>query len=78
MKKQLRDACPRCLAISYPHTLRHDQGSILALYICRHCRWQWRCWFNPDCLEVTKDDRNSIAKVQSIPHGTGNRKSAQA
>jgi hypothetical protein len=78
MKQQMPDACPKCLTVGYPHTWHDDRGSILALYICQRCRWHWRCWFNPDCLEVRTNDRGSIAKVQSIPHRTGNRKSAQA
>ena len=47
MRRQLRDACPRCLAVNYPHTLREDRGSILALYRCRTCGRRWRCWWNP-------------------------------
>lgn len=78
MRLRLADSCPRCSVISYPHTLHYDRESILASYTCRVCRWYWTCWWNESCLEVGVSDRDSIAKVQSIPHRTGNRESAQA
>ncbi len=68
MRRQLRDACPRCLAVIYPHTLREDRGSILALYRCRTCGRRWRCWWNPCCLEVTEGDRDSTSQVQAVSH----------
>jgi hypothetical protein len=61
MKELLPDSCPRCLSIGYPHTLRYDQGSILALYICQRCRRHWRSWYNPDCLEVSSRDLDSLS-----------------
>lgn len=70
MYGQLADACPRCLAINRPHSVREDRGSILAVYRCPACGRRWRCWWNPACLEVMLDDRDSPAKVLGVAHGT--------
>jgi len=68
VREQLADACPRCLAVSYPYAWREDRGSILALYRCRTCGRQWRCWWNPACLEVNAHDRDSPTEVQAVSH----------
>lgn len=53
MPGQLADTCPYCFTVSCPYTFREDRGSMLALYRCPACGRQWRCWWNPRCLEVT-------------------------
>ena len=50
MREQLADACPRCLRVSYPHSVREDRQSLCAVYCCRTCGWRWQCWWNPACL----------------------------
>ncbi len=60
MQRQLADACPRCLAVNRPHSVREDQGSLLALYRCRTCGRQWWRWWNPACLEVNEHGGASL------------------
>jgi|CZCB01.1.fsa_nt_gi hypothetical protein len=78
MNRLLADCCPRCLEVNSPDAIRHDRSSIRASYVCRSCHWHWTCWWNESCLEVGVSDRDSIAKVQSIPHRARNRKPAEA
>lgn len=71
MRERLAEACPRCLRVSYPHTLDEDRGSILAVYRCRTCDRRWLCWWNPACLEVSAHGRDSLAEVQAVFHTAG-------
>lgn len=71
MRERLAEACPRCLRVSYPHTLDEDRGSILAVYRCRTCGRRWRCWWNPACLEVSAHGGGSLAEVPAVFHTTG-------
>ena len=68
MRRRLADACPRCLAVNYPHSVREDRQSLLGLYRCRRCGRQWRCWWNLACLEVSAHGRDSLAEVPTLPH----------